>query len=193
MNISSSVPQDFSDLNNLTNASLAQLSEASFNETAAIISAVGSSGGRTWDLKYYFIFCVPFLLSVPLFLVAGGILRWGIQSAAKYAAYWRASLLLTAPVIYVGFYWALPHYGGYPGFIVYAMGQYVLLSLFSGYRLYWALRLKRDQLLWVGFCLLVPLTTVMDSRVQIPYAIPVFPLLPWTFLFWVWIVRDRSG
>jgi hypothetical protein len=193
MNISSSTPQDFSGLSPLTNSSLAELSQASFNETAAVITALGSSGSRTWDLKYYFIFCIPFLLTIPLFLVAGGVLRWAIQSAAKYAVYWRIAIFFVAPLIYVGFYWALPSCGGYPGSIAYIVLHLGSSGSFAAYRLYRALRRRRGRRVWGAFALIVPISWVLESVTPIPFNIPVFNLFPWIFLLWRWIVRERSS
>jgi hypothetical protein len=193
MNISSSTPQDFSGLSPLTNSSLAELSQASFNETAAIITALGSSSGRTWDLKYYFIFCIPFLLTIPLFLIAGGVLRWAIQSAAKYAVYWRIAIFFVAPLIYVGFYWTLPWYGGLPGLIAYIILGYGSFGSFAAYRLYGALSRRRGRRVWGAFAFIVAISCVLDSTITIPFSIPVFTLFPWIFLLWMWIVRERSS
>lgn len=193
MNISSSTPQDFSGLSPLTNSSLAELSQASFNETAAIITALGSSGGRTWDLKYYFIFCVPFLLTIPLFLVAGGVLRWAIQSAAKYAVYWRTAIFFVAPLIYVSFYWALPWCGGVPGLIAYVILEYGSFGGFAAYRLYGALSRRRGRRVWGAFAFIVAISCLLDWLIRIPFGIPVFILFPWIFLLWRWIVRERSS
>jgi hypothetical protein len=193
MNISSSTPQDFSGLSPLINSSLAELSQASFNETAAIITALGSSGGRTWDLKYYFIFCIPFLLTIPLFLVAGGVLRWAIQSAAKYAVYWRTAIFFVAPLIYVGFYWALPWYGGDPGLIAYVILGSGPLAGFGACRLRDTLRRRRGRRVWGAFVFIVVISCFLDSLITIPFGIRVFILFPWIFLFWRWIVRERSS
>jgi hypothetical protein len=190
MNISSSTPQDFSGLSPLTNSSLAELSQASFNETAAIITALGSSGGRTWDLKYYFIFCIPFLLTIPLFLVAGGVLRWAIQSAAKYAVYWRTAIFFLAPLIYVGFYWAVPWYGGPIVRVILVYGSFVG---FAAYRLYRVLSGRSGRRVWGAFAFIVAISCVLDWVVWIPFDIPVFILFPWIFLLWRWIVRERSS
>lgn len=192
MNISSPTPQDFSSLSQLTNSSLAKLPQTSFNETAAIITALGSSGGRTWDLKYYFIFCIPFLLTIPLFLVAGGVLRWAIQSAAKYAVYWRIAIFFVAPLTYAGFYWALPWSGG-PGYIVYEVLNSGSFGSYAGYRLYHAYRTGSGRRVWSVFASIVTISCVLDAIIFIPFGIPVFILFPWIFLFWRWIMRDRSA
>ncbi|KAJ9637304.1 hypothetical protein H2199_007591 [Coniosporium tulheliwenetii] len=112
MNITPATPIDFSGLSKFTNDSIANLTVLPsdpmtnltvppYNFTASILTALGSSGGHTWELKYYWIFATPFLLSVPLFLVAGGILRWSIQSAARYVVYWRIATCIIAPIIYL--------------------------------------------------------------------------------------------
>ena len=192
MNISSSTPQDFSGLSPLTNSSLAELSQASFNETAAIITALSSSSGRTWDLKYYFVFCIPFLLTIPLFLVAGGILRWAIQSAAKYAVYWRTAIFFVAPLAYVGFYWALPWYGGFRGSLAYGILDSGFFGSLAAYRLYRAFSRRRGRRVWGAFAFIVTISCVLDWGIRIPFGIPVFILFPWIFLLWRWIVRERS-
>ena len=185
MNISSSTPHDFSGLSPLTNSSLTELSQASFNETAAIITALGSSGGRTWDLKYYFIFCIPFLLTIPLFLVAGGVLRW--------AVYWRTAIFFVAPLIYVGFYWALPWYGGFAGSIAFIILDYGSFGSFAAYRLYGTLSRRRGRRVWGAFAFIVATSCVLDWLIRIPFGIPVFILFPWIFLLWMWIARERSS
>lgn len=221
MNITSATPKDFSGLNNLTNNTLDSLSDSSFtglstlasktladvnlsnstldslNYTAlvvtkTIISALDSVGGRKWDLKYYWIFIVPFALTVPFFLVAGDLLRWSIRSAATYAIYWRNATLLLAPVGFVGFYWALPWFGGFPVFIVYAIFIYGGFGLFATLRFWLAFRSQRGRRLWTSFFCLVAVSCCMDGIIFVPFGIPVFMLFPWAFLLWTWSRQDNS-
>jgi hypothetical protein len=192
MNITSSTPEDFSGLSQLTNSSLAKLSPNSSIETAAIISALGSSGGRTWDLKYYFIFCIPLLLTIPLFLVAGGVFRLAVQSAAKYVVYWRIAIFIVAPLLYVGFYWALPR-SAIPGAIAYAILNYGYFGIFAGYRLYHAFSRRRGRRVCGAFAFIVAISCPLDWFILVPYDIPVFSLFPWIFLLCRWIIRDRSS
>ena len=189
MNLTNASPGDFSGLSNLLNSSLANLTITSFNQTASIITALSSSGGRTWDLKYYWIFTIPFLLSVPFFLVAGGILRWSIRSAVKYAVYWRIAMLFVGPIIYLGFYWALPTFGWSIGYIVYVVLNYGGFGLFAGFKLWRAFRTGSDRLVWTFFFVLIVVFCIMDAIISVPYGIPVFMLFPWAFLLW----RSRAS
>lgn len=184
MNLTTALPQDFSGLSILTNSSLTNLTETSFNQTASIISALSSSGGRTWALKYYWIVSILFLLTIPLFLVAGGILRWSIRSAVRYAVYWRiAALIIGANLFfgcYVGFYWALPVSGFLGTIIFYLITGPALLFIIHFEILFF--------LVYLGCSVLNAVT-----REFIPYKIPVFMVFPWTFLLWRCVMVRRQG
>lgn len=182
MNLTNATPQDFSGLSNLTNSSLVNLTPTAFNQTASVITALASSGSRTWNLKYYWIFSIPFLLTIPFFLLAGGIIRWSIQSAARYAVYWRIATFLVAPIVYVGFSWALPTLGGIPGVIAYDVLNYGGFGLFATFRLSRAFRTGSGRLVWTSFFVFLGVFCAMDAIVVIPYDIPMFMLFPWAFL-----------
>jgi hypothetical protein len=192
MNITNFVPQGFSGLSQFSNDSLAGLTDSTFNQTAAVLTAFDSTSSRTWDLRYYWICAVPFLFTVSLFLVAGGIFRWSIQSAAKYAEYWRIATFFIAPIIYTGFYWALPHFT-IGGRLAYFLMNWVCLIAFLGVRIYRAYQMRRRRRIWTAFAVLAGLSFFLDWVIEIPYDIPVFIVLPWAFLLWRWIVRDRSS
>ena len=181
MNLTTLPPRDFSSLSHLTNSSLSNLTNTSFNQIASIITALSSSGSRTWDLKYYWMFSILFLLTIPFFLLAGGIFRWSIQSAARYAVYWRIAPFVVGPIIYVGFYWAMP-YTSYPGRIVYAVLNYGGFGFFASFKLWRAFATGRGKLVWTSFIGLCGGCCTMDAMIYIPFGIPVFMLLPWAFL-----------
>lgn len=186
MNVTTPPPRDFSSLSNLTNSSLSNLTRTSFNQTASIITALSSSGSRTWDLKYYWIFSVLFLLTIPSFLLAGGIFRWSIQSAARYAAYWRIAIFVVGPTIYVGFYWALPYTEIYLVWVFYAALNYGGFGIFASFRLWRAFNTGSGRIVWTSFFVLCGGCCTMDAIIFIPFEIPVFMLFPWAFLLWIW-------
>lgn len=200
MNLTNSSPQDFSSLSNLTNSSLANLTISAFNQTASIITALSSSGTRVWNLNDYWISAIPFMLTIPFFLLAGGILRWSIQSAARYAVYWRIATFLVGPIIYVGFYcalpvgfyWALPASGVGSGFLALFILNYGGFGLFASFRLWRAFRTGSGRLVWTFFFVLLGGSCSADALIKIPYHIPVFILFPWAFLLWRWLKQEAS-
>lgn len=122
------------------------------------------------------------MLTIPLFLVAGGILRWSIQSAVRYAAYWRIATFVVGPIIYVGFYWALATFEE----MVYWVLNYGGFGLFAGFRLWRAIRTGSGRLVWTSFVVLLSVYSFWDALHVVPLGIPVFMLFPWAFLLWRW-------
>ncbi|OCL12372.1 hypothetical protein AOQ84DRAFT_437047 [Glonium stellatum] len=108
MNIRIPKPSDFSGLSKFMNDSLTNLTLPEHNRSAALIAGIDSSGVQTWDMKSYWIAAVPLVLTVPLFLIAGGAVRWAIQSATKYAAYWRISTFIVGSILFLFVYVAMP-------------------------------------------------------------------------------------
>ena len=174
MNIKTSPPQDFSGLSQFANLSLAGLSGAAFNQTAVILTAFDTSSGYNWKIKDYWLWAVPLILTIPLFLVAGSVLRWSIQSAARYAEYW-----------------ALPVWGGYPGHVVYFVINYIGLGGLALWRIRMAFRTRRERRVWSAFLVLLVVAVCLDVLFSVG-GFRIFGLLPWAFLLWRWTERDRS-
>lgn len=189
MNIKNPTPQDFSGLSQLANSSLASLSNATFNQTAAILTALDASSSRNWDLKYYWIWVMPFLFTISLVLAAGGILRWAIQSAAKYAEYWRVAAYFVGPIICVGFFWALPALGGSLGIKTYMVLNTCLLIFIY----WWLFRLGEHWRASVPFYIAAMLSMLVDSFAGPFTRFRILGLLPWAFLWWKWSMRHRSS
>lgn len=191
MNISNPVPQDFSSLSQSANDSLADLSISAFNQTAAVLTALNSSGSRTWDLKYYWIFTVPFLFTIPLFLLTGSLVRLCIRSAARYAVYWRIATIFLAPIICVGFYWALPYYT-YAGRIVFAVINIIIYFTLTFWSVRNFSRSRRLSFKVLGLAILAIVAAIVALFLRPigPFALPIVILVPWAVLLGRWIVRD---
>jgi len=193
MNIKEHSPNAFSGLTNLTNNSLSGLPDSTSNQTKILLTALGSSGGHTWDMNSYWIALVPFLLSVPLFMVAGGIFRFAIRSAVKYRVYWRIFLLLLAPPAYAAIYWAFPMAPG--GYLAYWVLNNTGFIGFSFWRLRIAFRAGKERRIWFGFFLLcfIVLSSDLVIRLWAFDVVSVVMWMPWLFLFWRWYRGTRSS
>jgi hypothetical protein len=181
MNITNSFPQGFSGLSQFSNDSLAGLTDSTFNQTAAVLTAFGSTSSSTWDLKYYWICAVPFLFTVPLFLVASGIFRCFIQTAARFVEAWRIASFPIALITYVGFYWALPSFTT-EGCFAYIVINSACLMVLCWAHIHRAYQMRRHRRMWTAFTVLAVVSFFLDWVIKIPYNIPVFVLSPWAFL-----------
>lgn len=190
MNIKEHSPNDFSGLTNLTNNSLSGLPDSTSNQTKILLTALGSFGDHTWDMNSYWIALAPFLLSVPLFIVAGGIFRFAIQSAVKYRVYWHIALLLLALAAYPAIYWTLPMAPG--GDLAYMVLHFTRFVGFSVWKLYVALRAGKERHIWITFFFVAIGALLLDQFVN-PFAVSVVMWVSWLFLGWRWYESTRSS
>jgi len=180
MNIAVTTPEGLVGFSDFTNSTLAGLSADFLNSTRALVSSIETSGPLTWNWKTFGIITGPLLLTMPLSLLALGVIfRLAVRSAAFYSTYWRIlAIIVTATVFCISVFWQyMSVYMLIPGYLFTA--GLLLLGLVQLYRR----RRKGDQLFWVIFLMLM----VSSSLVAfLSYYFP-FLIFPWAWLAWPWV------
>jgi len=198
MNLQNTTPDDFSKFSNFTNATLLRLPAAVRNSTSILLATVASSGGYLWEIKYFGIIAGPLLVTVPLSIIAGGIFRWAVQSAAVYVTYWRIFAIVFARW---GLLWVLPFYSlnleydeicsgniCYPGgYVAYIVINVLLLGPFTLWKIWRAFQEKRERRTWLLFGALVVVCMSLDNTVAPNWLLPD-PIMapPWLYLIYRW-------
>ncbi len=214
MNILSTNPDDFSTFSNFTNATIGHLSADSKNSTGALLASMASSSTYLWDWKYFGIITGPLMLSIPLSILAGDILRTAVRSATIYVAYWRILVGLFGLIAWLGIYWALPYADNNatdtgpfyfcplsdyspglfncwgPLYITYIVINAVFLGGFALWRVYFALRRNTRSGIWLLFLPIVAncmLVDIIYMNGRYPYIAPDPVMsIPYFYLLLVW-------
>lgn len=162
------------------------------NSTRALASTIGSSGTLTYSWRTYIITAICLVLTLPLSLTLGSIVRTVYRSTAYYVTYWRAFAILPSLAFilfsvfgpnfrFIGPFW----------FFSWVLCN-ALLLLYLGWRLSRAWRNQQRPLIWIflsgvtAFCVGINLFTL-------PFPMMVFPWLCFAFTWiWPWWRRMRK-
>lgn len=150
------------------------------NSTRALASTIGSSGTLTYDWKTYIITAACLVLTLPLSLTIGTILRRAYRGTAYYATYWRAFAVIPTLVLIIGSVFGTYFPIGKTNFAIICRTVVVLyLSFRTGYS--WASRQRSG--LWIIstliMCLFVCISYVSGQ--------PLVMLVPWLYFAFVWL------
>lgn len=170
----------------------------SLNETKVLLEAVSDGGNHNWDFKWYWVIVVPLVFGSIVFpLIAGGILRFVMQSLHKYHLYWRAMGIVFVAIYMLGVYGVLWTYvcgiyrwgytggfwrtgvapdiwGGTQPFVAYVfynvltMGVYLSVALWN---LYGAFKAQSMRLLWMIFLAVCIVSCICGVRYSIDRAL----------------------
>lgn len=152
------------------------------NSTKALVSTVGSSGPLSYSWKTFIITTVCLLVSIPLSLTIGGILRLAYRGTTYYATYWRIFAVIPS-VAFVFFSifgsspW-LPFANGYLSLIC-----NLVLAIFVLVKTYQAWKSKKKLYFW--FVMLVFTSGAFCVTIMWRF----FPamLIPWLLLCYMWL------
>jgi hypothetical protein len=202
MNLQNATPDDFSKFSDFTNATLSHLPADVRNSTSILLATVASSGGYLWEFKYFGVIAGPLLVTVPLSVIAGGIFRWAVQSAAVYVTYWRISTIFFAFGGFLGLYWSLPLHSSKPendavcsdnicypgGYVAYIVINVLLLGPFALWKIWRAFQEKQERRTWLLFAALVAVCISLDNTVAPNWLLPD-PIMapPWLYLIYLWV------
>lgn len=188
MNIKNPPPKNFSALDKLTTETIGKFPVETYNQTAALITAVNNLS-YTWEWKYYWIIAAALLLTIPLSIAAGGLFRWSIRSAARYVVYWRVMVILFGVLLTLTIYIIIPKFSGVVGMMVSIVLHMAVLSAYSVWRLYQAYHRRQDRLIWTGF-FFVSLFSIVFIWFVLFWSRIVLELIPWFYLLLVWARQD---
>ena len=178
--MTSSGPTGFS---NWTTAWILESPADMQNSTRALASTIGSSGTLTYNWKTYIITAGCLLLTLPLSLTIGSILRTAYRVTAYYATYWRAFAVIPTLALIVGSCFGLDF--DLSGLWVGCNFSVLSYLCFKIYRS-WKIRQRR------GFWIISTLIMFFFLLLNFFFVAPLM-LIPWLYFafFWLWPLWKR--
>lgn len=167
------------------NETLEALPTDSRNATEAILSIIGTSGTLSYNWKTFGITAGCLLLSLPLSLIIGAILRAIVIWSIKSAKYWRYVAVLGAIcfLVFSIFGIDIPHPVAWSLYWI-CNGVLMLYTLWKVYR-GWIM--KQQPVFWTMFMIVVGFCVAINATM---YSFTMFTMLaPWTYLAFPYIYR----
>ena len=157
------------------------------NSTRALASTISSSGTLTYSWTTYITTAICLVLTLPLSLTIGSILRTAYRSTAYYATYWRGFAVLPSLVFIFcsifGSHLFLPVW-----ILHFSCNGLLVIYLCS--MVYRALRSQQSRRFWISLSLITILFAVLDVFTAFPMML--FPWLYFAFTwFWLWYKRRK--
>ena len=150
------------------------------NSTRALASTIGSSGTLTYNWKTYIITAACLVLTLPLSLTIGSILRTVYRATAYYSTYWRAFAVLPTLVLVLGSVFGT-YFDDVGAFVSFGCNGIVLSYLCLKIYRSWKSRQRR------GFWIISMLVTSFCFPISLLSAPPVM-LLPWLYFAFIWLL-----
>lgn len=159
------------------------------NSTRALASTIGSSGTLTYSWRTYIITAICLVITLPLSLTIGSIVRTVYRSTAYYVTYWRALAIL--PSLAFIFFSVFGVFLVIPLFYLWVICN-GLLILYLGLRLSRAWRNQQRPLIWI---VLLMITAGCFGINMVMFYFPMM-MLPWLCFaftwFWPWWRRRKQ-
>ena len=159
------------------------------NSTRALASTIGRSGTNTYRWTTYIVVAICLVLTLPLSLTIGSILRIVYRSTAYYAAYWRGFAVFPS-FVFICFS-AFGRYFPFAGFHIFIICNGILL-LYLYLRLFRAWKNQQRRRFWTLLSMITSFCFGIDWIS--PYvSMMVFPWLCFAFTwFWPWWRRIKQ-
>lgn len=196
MNITLKPSEGTRGFSSFLNATTQGLPADTHNATVAILSSLNATNVFLWDLKWFGVFAGPLVLTVPLSVAVGKLLRVTAKSWYHYKIYWRWTVVAITLLMFPSIYWVLPYYskstdgsgGVSAGYVAYIVLNVVFLGLFALYRVWHALYEGEDQVIWFIFLLVVGACFGIDFSGLPPGQLALDPVMavPWLYLVGLW-------
>ena len=148
------------------------------NSTRALASTIGRSGTLTYSWRTYKITAACLVLSLPLSLTVGTILRTAYRGTAYYATYWRALAVIPTIVVIFGSVFGVHFFN--PEFTLVCD---VILLLCLGLKCYQSWRSRQRRVFWTSSALITSLCVWLNT-----YWPPIM-LVPWLYFALIWLWR----
>ncbi|KAI0870612.1 hypothetical protein GGS24DRAFT_504627 [Hypoxylon argillaceum] len=182
MNIDQSVREGPQGFTNYTNTTLDGVSPDIRNSTEALISMIGVNANLSFTWLTFGITAASLLVTLPLSLFVGAIVRTIVVSAAKYVAYWRV-IAVIAGTAFIAFSIGSSQIL-YPGAIIIN----VPLILVFAWNTYRAWILSQRPLMWTSVTFVTTASFFVDLFQDTFYNIYQFQAhFPWMVLPWLYI------
>lgn len=181
--MTSSGPTGFS---NWTTAWILDSPEDMQNSTRALASTIGSSGTLTYNWRTYIITAACLVITLPLSLTIGSILRTAYRGTAYYATYWRAFAVIPILALIFG-----SVFGSYlsPSGVYLRLCCEIILVLYLSFKMYRSVMSGQRRAFWVISAAITYLFFFMSKRQ------PLVMLGVWLYfgLVWLWPLWKRRN
>ncbi|KAI0866673.1 hypothetical protein F4860DRAFT_458087 [Xylaria cubensis] len=194
MNLDSSVSEGPIGFSSFTNSTLEGISTDLRDSTQALVSIISSSSNLSFSWKIFGITAGALILTLPLSLFVGAVVRFIVVWAKDHIVYWRV-ITIAGAVTFAFFSIAGLYFENDGAFLLYFITNGFLIFALI-WRAYWGWRLDDRPVIWTSLVLLTILSVVFYILIQ-----PSFPLtvLPWLYLLLLWAatrwrqIRRRRG
>lgn len=148
------------------------------NSTRALASTIGSSGTLTYSWRKYIITAACLVLTLPLSLTIGSILRTAYRGTAYYATYWRAFAVI--PTLGLIFGSVFGTYFETPGASLSLCCSAIVL-LYLCFKIYRSWKSRQRRAFWTFS------TSICVGSFAISFTQPLVMLVPWLYFAFVWL------
>ena len=178
MNINSATSEGPSGFSNYLTETIETVPTEMRNSTRALVSIIGTSGSLGYDWKTFGITAGCLLLTLPLTLLIGALLRMVVVSVAKSTRYWRLGVFVAA-LVFIFFSIGMPWIArGIPYWIVNG-----ILILYSGWQTYRSWVERHRHHFWSAFSATLATAFIVDNVTAGFFYVGVpFMMAPWAFL-----------
>ena len=147
------------------------------NSTRALASTIGSSGTLTYNWTTYIITAACLVLTLPLSLTIGSILRTAYRGTAYYATYWRAvAVIPTLGLIFTSVFGSL---FDTPGAILSISSDFIVL-FYLGFKINRSWKSRQRRAFWI-FSTFICVGFFLIGIIQ-----PLVKLVPWSYFAFIW-------
>ena len=158
------------------------------NSTRALASTIGTSGPLTYNWTTYIVTAVCLVLTLPLSLTFGSILRTAYRSTAYYATYWRAFTILPGLA-----FMSFSIFGDFLSSIPYFICNGLLLQYLL-FRLWRAWKSRQRIVFWQSLTIFTSLCLGLDFTVTGVFPMMVFPWLSFALAWFLpWLKRKKQA
>lgn len=151
------------------------------NSTKALVSTVGNSGPLSYSWKTFIITAACLLVSIPISLTIGGLLRLAYRGTTYYVTYWR--IFAVFPSVAFIFY---SIFGNSPWFPLANANLCLVCNLFlfgfMSIRVYQTWRIRKR-----GYHFVVALTIPLPMALTFLFGTIPMMLIPWLLLCYAWL------
>lgn len=182
MNINTTTPAGPQGFSNWTTSWITNSPVDTQNSTKALVSSIGSSGTLSYPWKTFIITAICLVITLPLSLGMGNILRVVYRKTIHFAIYWR--LLAVVPGMTFIFF---SIYGGWLqefGVLKILWGVCnILLIVFFTIKLFLTIMEEKIQQVWTVMAIATGIFFLLD--LHIPH-VPMM-IMPWLLFLFIWL------
>lgn len=153
MNINTTTPAGPEGFSNWTTSWITSSPIDLQNSTKALVSSIGSSGTLSYRWKTFIITASCLLITLPLSLAIGGVLRVFYRQTMHYAIYWRIIAIIPGLAVVFFSIWEYHWFEGFESSFAIYFALNAILFAVLGFKTLIAWVSKENRLLWTTIVL----------------------------------------